>query len=99
MDEAHDKKIKALEGLLVKCDELARHGRAHASCIRLEEARALTAEERKDKGWSARPYYAYDPAHMCPGCAACWHANMVTNLVRDEIRGLKMAASEARRRA
>lgn len=106
MDEAHGKRIEALQGLEKKCEELAQelnkgecrqHG-PETSCLRLEEERPLTREER-EKGWSRRPYWAYDPQRMCRGCAACWHGNMAMLAMHDEVRLVQIAAREERREA
>jgi len=44
-------------------------------CMCAEDDRELTAAEKR-KGWSQRPFFAYDPDRMCPTCAAYWHAAM-----------------------
>jgi hypothetical protein len=55
------------------------------SCVTAEEERPLTKEE-KGRGWSRRPFYAYDHRRMCNGCAAYWFASMAALTVDDLVR-------------
>jgi hypothetical protein len=55
------------------------------SCVTTEELRPLTKEE-KGRGWSRRPFYAYDHRRMCNGCAAYWFASMAALTVDDLVR-------------
>lgn len=67
------------------------------SCLRAEEVRPLTAQER-GWGWARRPFSAYDPARLCRGCAAYWHAEMAAQLLHEaHCWAIRIGAEEARR--
>lgn len=48
------------------------------SCIRKEEKRPLTSQEKR-LGWSMRPYSAYTSDNMCLSCRVYWHVTQATN--------------------
>jgi len=87
LEEQANALAMALNKLDAPCTEVAR-SRADtgtASCLAAEEYRPLDRAERA-KGWSCRPYWAYQPARMCDTCAARWHANMARLALLDAIR-------------
>lgn len=45
------------------------------TCLQREEERPLTRDEKK-LGLGRRPFSAYEPGHLCGGCAAYWYAEM-----------------------
>lgn len=51
-------------------------------CMEREENRFLTALEKK-RGWTRRPFNAYDPEQMCNGCRAYWFQEMAAQALHD----------------
>jgi hypothetical protein len=68
----------------VRCSEQALRERmgqpVGQSCITKEEERSLDSGE-KFLGWSKRPFSAYNPAKLCRGCCAYWHAERAAQLL------------------
>lgn len=67
------------------------------SCLTREEKRPLTKAE-KDKGWYARPFYAYDTAKMCTGCEAYYHAERAAELLHNAMCWKVKIDAEAKRK-
>ncbi len=65
-----------------------------ARCLQAEEGRKLTREEMK-RGWTRRPFNAYDPEKMCNNCRAYWFAEMLAQSLHDiYCWQVRIAASE-----
>lgn len=64
------------------------------SCVEAEGERTLTRVER-GRGWSMRPFSAYDPERMCGSCRAYWFASMTVNAISDlRVSALRIEAEE-----
>ncbi len=83
-----------IKGVLEATDKLAsvlfhrpceRSLRGKPQCHESEEKRPLTHAER-NKGWSVRPFYAYNPDNMCPECAGYWHLVCARDRLRELVQ-------------
>jgi hypothetical protein len=99
LEELHATAKKLATALLENTGPIQCSGDKHSegiSCSCAEERRPLTSEEKK-RGWTRRPFYAYDATRMCDPCAAYWFATMCSNVLGDIKRREEIREAEATR--